>query len=107
MITNCQSYEKTENSIKNILWTFCKDHGIISTGRKNKACRRFVYGVPLLTDARIRIPQEVKSMSKHKRSFLIPLLAALVLLAFPALAEQSPHPVDPSVAILFTNDIHS
>lgn len=46
-------------------------------------------------------------MSKHKRSFLIPLLAALVSLAFPALAEQSPHPVDPSVAILFTNDIHS
>lgn len=46
-------------------------------------------------------------MSNRAKILLFSLWVALLSLPFPALAEQPPRQPDPSIAILFTNDIHS
>ena len=46
-------------------------------------------------------------MSIRSKIILTVLCLTALLLSFPTMAEESGHQVDPSVAVLFTNDIHS
>ena len=45
-------------------------------------------------------------MTNRMKKTLVSLLGALLLLVLPALAEQASHRIDPSIAIIFTNDVH-
>ena len=46
-------------------------------------------------------------MSIRSKIVLTVLCLTALLLSFPTMAEESGHQVDPSVAVIFTNDIHS